>query len=84
MEINFCDRCDAAIPQADLDSGIARNAGGVMTCALCLDKGRARLNPWHILVPLGMLASAFLGALAAVLVLGPRISDLEKSLVTVE
>ena len=84
MEINFCDRCDAAIPQADLDNGIARDKGGVMTCALCMDKTRSGLNPWHVLVPLGLLASAFLGALSAVLVLGPRISTLERSMGTVE
>jgi len=85
MEINFCDRCDAAIPQSDMDDGRARNDNGVMTCALCLQsRGRLGGAGRYLLIPLALLVSAFLGALGAVLVLEPRIATLEHSMGTVE
>jgi hypothetical protein len=82
MEINFCDRCDASIPQEDLDVGRARDDNGVLTCVHCMSR---RGFDWRwVLVPASLLVSAFLGALGAVLVLEPRISTLEKSMGTVE
>jgi len=82
MEINFCDRCDASIPQEDLDEGRARDDNGVLTCVHCLK--RSGFDWRYLLIPAALLVSAFLGALGAVLILGPRISNLERSMGTVE
>jgi hypothetical protein len=82
LEINFCDRCDASIPQEDLDSGRARDDNGVLTCVHCLSR---RGFDWRlVLIPVALLLSACLGAFGAVLVLGPRIGKLEEAMGTVE
>ncbi len=77
MEIRFCDRCDSSIPKTDLDRGAARRVGGRLLCAACrLAVTRMRLAR-YLLVPAALLAAAALGAAAAVLLLEPRLEDLE-------
>lgn len=77
MEITFCDRCDASIPQADLERRAARQRGGLLICAHCLARERRSRMAVLVLGPLSLLAAAALGAVGAVLVLTPRLEALE-------
>jgi hypothetical protein len=77
VEITFCDRCDASIPQADLERRAARQRGGLVICAHCLARERRSRMAVLVLGPLSLLAAAALGAVGAVLVLTPRLEVLE-------
>jgi hypothetical protein len=80
VEITFCDRCDASIPQTDLERGAARQRGGNVVCAHCVARERRSRVALLVLAPLSLLAAAALGAVAAVASLSPRMSALEERL----
>ena len=77
MEISFCDRCEASIPQSDVDRGVASRRDGRLLCAPCGRAERRRAIVRTALLPLSLVLAATAGAAVAVAVLLPRVRDLD-------
>jgi len=76
MDIRFCDHCDAAIPELDVDRGVATRLDGRLLCSLCLPRAKRQRVISLLIQPLALLAAIGLGAAAAVWLLTPKIDAL--------